>query len=379
MSQTPTEEPTKEQPTVPPALAPSPPAVSACATGYTPSPAYAKWGPRCYLVPPERSTSLFRCLDLCKEHGGIPACIGSAEENAFVTAELVAEDGLWLGLYQNETGIGPIKGWDRCVAGDAPGFTNWQDAEKFIKCDGDKWCERTIDKFIKCDGDKWCDRTIENTGYQEDCSWVAADGQWRDLACDGDVHVANNPDKVRRVRLAELSCLCAPGNASAGFADDVEALEAASGYNQRLLTRRTTNAFVVATAFAALPSLLLLGCWVDTRRRPFEFWPIPAAECRKTLLVLAFFQAGWALFAITIVPQVMSNRGQSIEESVGNPLLWFAIGLPLSFCCMCFCAPCIAADDDESGGNGGAYGGGGNGGGDGGGDGGGCGDGGGGE
>ena len=46
-----------------------------CPTGWTPSPANAAWGLRCYLVPPERSTSLFRCVDLCGEHGGIPACL----------------------------------------------------------------------------------------------------------------------------------------------------------------------------------------------------------------------------------------------------------------------------------------------------------------
>ena len=58
-------------------------AVNACPTGWTSSPA----SNTCFLVPPERSTSLFRCVDLCKEHGGTPACIGSAEENDFVTAK----------------------------------------------------------------------------------------------------------------------------------------------------------------------------------------------------------------------------------------------------------------------------------------------------
>eukprot|EP00964_Phaeocystis_antarctica_P158521 scaffold129205_cov78-Phaeocystis_antarctica.AAC.1 len=54
-------------------------AATACPAGWTPSPA----GASCFLVPPERSTtSLFRCVDLCEEHGGTPACIGSAEENA---------------------------------------------------------------------------------------------------------------------------------------------------------------------------------------------------------------------------------------------------------------------------------------------------------
>ena len=42
------------------------PFATACPTGWTPSPASAS----CFLVPPERSTSLFRCVDLCEEHGG---------------------------------------------------------------------------------------------------------------------------------------------------------------------------------------------------------------------------------------------------------------------------------------------------------------------
>ena len=62
---------------LPPAAAPT------CPAGWTPSPPNAAWGPRCFLVPPERSTSLSHCVDLCAkdERGGIPACIGSAEEN----------------------------------------------------------------------------------------------------------------------------------------------------------------------------------------------------------------------------------------------------------------------------------------------------------
>ena len=57
-------------------------------------------------------------------------------------------------------------------------------------------------------------------------------------------------------RLPELSCLCAHGNASAAFADDRKALEATSGYNQRLLGRRTAISFSIAAALALLPTLL---------------------------------------------------------------------------------------------------------------------------
>ena len=57
-----------------------PTVASTCPAGWTSSPANS-----CLLVPPERSASLFRCVDLCKERGGTPACIDSAAENAFVT------------------------------------------------------------------------------------------------------------------------------------------------------------------------------------------------------------------------------------------------------------------------------------------------------
>ena len=80
-------------------LCPAPLAATACPIGWTPSPNSGT----CFKVPPERSTSLFRCVELCEEHGGAPACIGSAEENAFVTAGLAATEGLWLG--------GPAKGY----------------------------------------------------------------------------------------------------------------------------------------------------------------------------------------------------------------------------------------------------------------------------
>ena len=94
--------------------------------GWTPSPNSGT----CFKVSPSRSTSLFRCVELCEEHGGAPACIGSAEENAFMTAKLAsAADGLWLGLYQNEKGLGPAKGWGGCVAGDASSFTNWHEGQ----------------------------------------------------------------------------------------------------------------------------------------------------------------------------------------------------------------------------------------------------------
>ena len=46
-----------------------------------------------------------------------------------MTAELATVEGLWLGLYQNETRLGPAKGWGRCVGGDASNVTNWQEGQ----------------------------------------------------------------------------------------------------------------------------------------------------------------------------------------------------------------------------------------------------------
>jgi hypothetical protein len=67
-----------------------PAAATDCPAGWTRSPVSST----CFLVPPERSTSFFGCVNLCKKHGdthgGTPACIGSEAENDFVTQELSA-------------------------------------------------------------------------------------------------------------------------------------------------------------------------------------------------------------------------------------------------------------------------------------------------
>ena len=304
------------------------PATSACPNGWTPSRANGTWGRRCFLVPPEPSTSLFRCVELCEEQGGTPACLNSTEENAFVKAELAAPDGLWLGLYQNEKGLGPAKGWGRCVAGDAPSFSNWHESQP-----------------------------DDYHGYQQDCAWLdARSGQWRALACDGGVQFDPRP-----WRLAKLSCLCARGSASAAFTDNVEALEAATGYNQRLLRRRTTAAFAVAIALAMLPTLLLLGlaAWRRLRRGADAESSVgakgtdtsrsaPAAALstssdaassaagvkgrlraarasaaeRRLRVSFAMFQAGWAVGPICYMPTSMAYTGQSIEAAVGNLNWW---------------------------------------------------------
>ena len=229
------------------------PSISTCPTSWDPArqPRIRReWGSRCLFVPHQRSTSLFRCVDLCKEHGGVPACIGSAEENNFVMDELAAADDLWLGLYQNETGLGPAKGWGRCVAGDAPNFTNWVAGEP------------------------------NDFGSREDCAILTAsdflvlgggNGKWNDSPCDTSL--------VSVLSLA-FSCLCTHGNASAAFTNvDRKALEATSRFLRRLLEERTTTAFSAAVAIAVLPTLLLLGRMGWRRlRRGVDAAPSPGRQ-----------------------------------------------------------------------------------------------------
>lgn len=67
-------------------------AAPACPSGWkaSASPADAASEPRCFLVPPERSTSLRGCVARCARHGGAPACLASQEETDLVTGEVPA-------------------------------------------------------------------------------------------------------------------------------------------------------------------------------------------------------------------------------------------------------------------------------------------------
>eukprot|EP00964_Phaeocystis_antarctica_P002587 scaffold1354_cov58-Phaeocystis_antarctica.AAC.1 len=345
-----------------------PPAATACPPGWTPSPTSAAWGPRCYVVPPERSTSLFRCVELCKEYEGVPACISSAEENSFVTGELATADDLWLGLYQNETGLGPSKGWDRCVAGNASNFTNWLQGEPQTHC---------VPEF---QGD--CTGQYQGQyQYQRDCSFLyAGTGQWGSTLCDESVLPFGSSS----------SCLCARGSASDAFIGDLEALQATRAFNERLLIeierewrerkeresarlhrRRAEIAAAAAVAIAILPTLLLLGRagWRRLRRGAEAessvgvqgaatspsgsatavalSTPSAAASSaavkgvldaarksaagRRLHVSFAMGQAGWALSALGLTPAVMELTGRSIEAAVGRTL-WCLVPAPLGIC-----------------------------------------------
>ena len=324
-----------------------PRAAPACPDPWVPGrqPAHVlEWGSRCLFVPTNYSTSLFRCVDVCEEHGGAPACIGSLEENRHVTAnERKLTDGadvLWLGLYQNETSLGPAKGWGGCVSGDAPNFTNWYEGQP-------------DDRY----------------GYQQECTLLAVsdifgagsgNGTWRDGWCDSNVlYRASHRAGARR-------CLCAHGeDASKKFDKDSKALKKTGDYNMRLLMSRTATAFSIAAVLALLPSLLLSllligqegwrrlhrGAHAEPNASPNDqgttetsgptsgagrrlrarFAIGQAAYGRKLRVSFIMAQAGWAISVISWTPMVMFLLGMSIAAATDGHLLW-AVPIPLGVC-----------------------------------------------
>ena len=97
---------------------PSPPACPGAATA-APN---TTWGGACFSLTKQRASSLRQCVERCGEQGMTPACIGSAEENAFAAGLVPANDWAYIGHYQNNTSGGPAEGWGRCVAAEASGF-----------------------------------------------------------------------------------------------------------------------------------------------------------------------------------------------------------------------------------------------------------------
>ena len=87
----------------------------------------------CYKLS-DRAASHIRCVELCGANASL-ACIGSAEENEFVS--FMARGGLsrsgathvWIGHYQLPNSTEPDGGWGRCSSGEASNFTNWMDGQ----------------------------------------------------------------------------------------------------------------------------------------------------------------------------------------------------------------------------------------------------------
>jgi hypothetical protein len=79
----------------------------------------------CYKLL-ETKESHWRCADLCSAWNASLVCIGSAEENEFISSILQSEaKEAWIGNYQVTGSSEPAGGWDTCVNGEATSFTKW--------------------------------------------------------------------------------------------------------------------------------------------------------------------------------------------------------------------------------------------------------------
>lgn len=112
---------------------------ASCPPDWMSAPAGAAWRNRCYFST-EKSPSLKRCLELCSPHGA-PACIESAEEQAFITENIPAPvqevmtrtsayrvPGHWIGLLVPSYGsTRPLtsRSYTSCVSGSTSSYTNW--------------------------------------------------------------------------------------------------------------------------------------------------------------------------------------------------------------------------------------------------------------
>ena len=278
---------------------------AACPTDWRPA-LNASWSAACYGVT-ERASSLRGCVEACGQHGAVPACIGSEEENDFA-AELLGRGGwAWHGLYQSDTSG---EGWARCVAGAAPGFTNWAAGQP--------------DDF---------------GGVPESCAMVSWQGGWGDIPCDLPFAMSWTAPR----------CLCAgPTNASASFASDLDELEAAWAAHMRE-TRATVA--VLYPIFVLFPSLLFLfRCAVTlllSRGRADASSSTSTEEetshsatasslraarrsaaQRRLQVSGAVGQAGWTLLVLGLVPTIMVSIDNSIDAVVGQYTHWLLLFPP---------------------------------------------------
>ena len=204
----------------PAALATPPPT---CSNGAIAAP-NATWGGACFRLLAQRASSLRQCVDWCSEQNMAPTCVSSAEENTFAAGLVPDDDWAYIGLYQNDTSGGPAEGWERCLVGDASGFTNW-DQGRFPQPD---------------------DRL--RGGFPEDCAVMTSSGKWRDKECVVPSALGRN-----------FRCLCeGPSSPSDSFEQDLQVLEATVDAKMREAKARAAVVYPTSVVITFLPALLLL-------------------------------------------------------------------------------------------------------------------------
>ena len=250
-----------------------------------------------------------------------PACIGSAEEDAFAAGILPADDWAYIGHYQSDTSGGPAEGWGRCVAGEASGFANW-----------DQTVARNPDDYLGA--------------FPESCAGMFGQGGWRDLSC-----VVPAPQGIT------TRCLCeGPSSPSASFEQDLQVLEAAVEAALNEARTRVAVVYPVCFLIAFLPALLLLvhrrlrrsaqaggeasaaGAGSSQARTALRAARRSAARRRLRVSGL-MAQSGWALFVFGWAPAIMGLMGNSIESVVSSFVFWLTMAIPGLFLLLLECPP----------------------------------------
>ena len=230
----------------------------------------------------------------------VPACIRSSEENNFAAGLIPDDDWAFIGLYKNDTHGGWAEGGGRCVAGDASGFANWHDDRP----------------------------TPAYDGLIADCAIVTGQGRWTSTPCV-------EPAAIGR----SFRCLCdGPSSPAVAFAQDLPVLEAAVEAAMRVIKARALRMYLVCSALAVLPMLLLLGHrWLRHGRGAFDAlgelsaWAQASLTLRaahrgaaqRRLLVSGLMAlSGWALLVFGLAPTILSLMGHSVDAFVGPSSYW---------------------------------------------------------
>ena len=285
---------------------PSPPV---CPDGATAAPT-ATWGGACFSLPKQRATSLRQCVERCGEQGMTPACIGSAEEDAFA-AELVPDDDwAYIGHYQSDTSGGPAEGWGRCVAGEASGFANW-----------DQTVARNPDDYLGA--------------FPEGCAVMFGHGRWRDVSC-----VVPAPQGIT------TRCLCeGPSSPSASFEQDLQVLEAAVEAGLSEVRARVAVVYPVCFLITFLPALLLVGrrrlrrsareegeggaAGPETSQARTALRAARRSAAQRRLRVSGLMaQSGWALNVFGMAPIIKYVTGDPINAVTGPHSFWVVMVFP---------------------------------------------------
>ena len=277
----------------------------------------ASWA-ACFSLTTQRASSLRECVEWCRAIDMTPACIGSAEENAFAAALVSDDDGVWIGHYQQQFGhvdssSDPAEGWERCVAGEASGFANWD--EELGQPSGQSW------------------------GLHSACAGIAGNGGWYDSPC-----------VVPAMIGLTFRCLCeGPSSPTDSFAADQAVLDARLEADVRKHEASTVLLGTYCGIVALLPALLfgIHQLWrgrgtigapkvrtVEGKsehggeefatagaQRLLENANHSAAQRRRRVSGL-MLQIGWLLFVFGIVPPSLRDLEVAFGWNLWIPGLW---------------------------------------------------------